>query len=396
MVVRFVTHSRSRTVRTRRPSSLRRQRNLRTLSRPVRVETSSRDSSVTSFGLLMGRKRHPARAIATRLKPQLSLRASLPLVSGEAPASTVGVVTPYNAQATFSYACTWAALARCVSRGFVASVNSFQGGARDYIVMSTVRTGGKLGFVRDPRRLNVGLTRARLGLITLGHVNSLSSSDDWAAYLGHMATRGAVFAGELGSLVPYSLSNVGFDAPLAAAEQQPIPRDLGVGSVNVATTRSGSVVPQVIRDFAASRDGLVDHGDASPAASAALLCSSRLVHLRQLVEVYEYMRYYQLLDRRAVATADPSHVQIKRWDSVVCDATLAIVRCKITNLAGAEHALLQTGSRVLASMSETDTLMSTGLALGLLAAGDRWRGHNCTRGTLQQWLGIGSTNDHLC
>ena len=60
----------------------------------------------------------------------------------------------------------------------IASVDSFQGKEKDFIIINTVRSNSKnmIGFLKDIRRLNVSLTRARHGLIIIGDAHCLSKS----------------------------------------------------------------------------------------------------------------------------------------------------------------------------------------------------------------------------
>ncbi|KAJ3887521.1 putative NAM7-nonsense-mediated mRNA decay protein [Lentinula edodes] len=58
----------------------------------------------------------------------------------------------------------------------VASVDSFQGLEKDYIILSCVRSNEHqgIGFLNDPRRFNVALTRAKYGVVFLGNPKVLS------------------------------------------------------------------------------------------------------------------------------------------------------------------------------------------------------------------------------
>jgi len=74
----------------------------------------------------------------------------------------------------------------------VASVDTFQGKEKDVILFSSVRSGNAtgLGFVKDLRRLNVALTRARHALYIVGHDASLRRSPDWNALLTSVRAHG--------------------------------------------------------------------------------------------------------------------------------------------------------------------------------------------------------------
>ncbi|KZT73806.1 hypothetical protein DAEQUDRAFT_355275 [Daedalea quercina L-15889] len=61
------------------------------------------------------------------------------------------------------------------------TVDGFQGQEKDIVILSCVRAGPgvqSVGFLRDVRRMNVALTRAKSSIFVLGHAPTLERSDD--------------------------------------------------------------------------------------------------------------------------------------------------------------------------------------------------------------------------
>ncbi|CRG99607.1 regulator of nonsense transcripts, putative [Plasmodium relictum] len=89
----------------------------------------------------------------------------------------IGVITPYEGQRAYITSLFQKNISFQHSAEIeVASVDAFQGREKDFILLSCVRSNKKLGigFLNDPRRLNVALTRAKYGLIICGNAKVLS------------------------------------------------------------------------------------------------------------------------------------------------------------------------------------------------------------------------------
>lgn len=74
----------------------------------------------------------------------------------------------------------------------VDSVDGFQGQERDVIYISLVRSNdkGEIGFVKDERRLNVAMTRAKSKLIIVGDSSTLGSYDVYGKLVDHVMESG--------------------------------------------------------------------------------------------------------------------------------------------------------------------------------------------------------------
>ena len=107
-----------------------------------------------------------------------------------------GIITPYKAQARL--------IRRMIKMNYflkrhrrqitVNTVDGFQGQERDVIVISMVRDNGDgtIGFLRDLRRMNVAITRARMKLIIVGSVATLSRHRFYSELIDYIRDNGEI------------------------------------------------------------------------------------------------------------------------------------------------------------------------------------------------------------
>ena len=127
------------------------------------------------------------------------------LLKGGIKPDQIGVVTPYEGQRAFivQYMQHCGSLnARLYQEIEVASVDAFQGREKDYIIMTCVRSNDHhaIGFLSDPRRLNVAITRARYGLVIVGNPKVLSKQQLWNHLLTFYKENRLLVEGPLTSL----------------------------------------------------------------------------------------------------------------------------------------------------------------------------------------------------
>ncbi|XP_055679175.1 putative helicase MOV-10 isoform X2 [Lutzomyia longipalpis] len=102
----------------------------------------------------------------------------------------IGVITPYKKQ------CTKLSI-ECKKRQWddidIGPVEKFQGQEKSVIILSTVRSLTRgVGFLKNPKRLNVALTRAQALLIIIGNVDTLEHDDTWSRFIDFCKENGVI------------------------------------------------------------------------------------------------------------------------------------------------------------------------------------------------------------
>jgi len=117
----------------------------------------------------------------------------------------IGIITPYEGQRSYlvQYMQYSGSMhSKLYMEVEIASVDAFQGREKDFIILSCVRANEHqgIGFLNDPRRLNVALTRARFGVIIVGSPKALSKQPLWNHLLTYFKEQRALVEGPLGNL----------------------------------------------------------------------------------------------------------------------------------------------------------------------------------------------------
>jgi ATP-dependent RNA/DNA helicase IGHMBP2 len=102
--------------------------------------------------------------------------------------ASIAVISPYRAQVDLLEAefGEWPNVA-------VNTIDSFQGQERDIVYISLVRSNEKseIGFLKDYRRMNVAMTRAKKKLVIVGDSSTLGNDVFYSALIDHFEKRGA-------------------------------------------------------------------------------------------------------------------------------------------------------------------------------------------------------------
>ena len=100
---------------------------------------------------------------------------------------SVGIISPYKAQVRFlaEQLSDYPLLEKYRKNISIKTVDGFQGQERDIIGISLVRSNpdGEIGFLKDIRRMNVAMTRAKKKLVIVGDSATISQHDFYQRFL---------------------------------------------------------------------------------------------------------------------------------------------------------------------------------------------------------------------
>ena len=106
---------------------------------------------------------------------------------------TIGIISPYKQQALYLEGRVKDYFKESKSPININTIDSFQGQERDIIYISLVRSNekGVIGFLKDYRRMNVAMTRARKKLVIIGDSATLGSDGFYQRFFDYCERIGA-------------------------------------------------------------------------------------------------------------------------------------------------------------------------------------------------------------
>lgn len=114
-----------------------------------------------------------SKSIVNKLEADVSVSIAEDYLKDGVDVDDIGIISPYADQVK---------LIQDMTPVEVKTVDGFQGREKEIIIISTVRSNdyGNIGFLKDLRRLNVAITRAKRKLIIIGNKETLKSNPTYA------------------------------------------------------------------------------------------------------------------------------------------------------------------------------------------------------------------------
>jgi len=114
-----------------------------------------------------------SKSIINNLEAEISVKLVQDYMNDGIDVDDIGIISPYADQVK---------IIQDQTPVEVKTVDGFQGREKEIIIISTVRSNENenIGFLRDLRRLNVAITRAKRKLIIVGNINTLKTNQTYA------------------------------------------------------------------------------------------------------------------------------------------------------------------------------------------------------------------------
>ncbi len=130
-------------------------------------------------------EKHGPEGVSLQNEGELQIVQQLLMSENLEPAHTA-FISPYSGQATAAREVLPAAMR-------VSTIDSFQGQEKENVIVSLVRSNedGDIGFLKDYRRMNVAITRAKEQLIVIGDSATIGADPFYNAFLSYVEKQGS-------------------------------------------------------------------------------------------------------------------------------------------------------------------------------------------------------------